>query len=220
MFFKLLKNDSFRRILYFRRSIGRIFLKNLLQSSCVTRNWCFKMFEKEELKTMILAEHSFANSQRIVRWIGHEQARFDLLMQLFLENEYRVTQRAAMSISHFFDKNPDFFQNWLPKMVDFMKKKDAHDAVKRNVLRILQTINLPDELLGEIADCTFRFAADPNEPGAIRCFSMSVAWRICQKEPELSPELRHIIEENLPHATTAFKNRGGKILAEMKKMGV
>jgi hypothetical protein len=175
------------------------------------------MNASEHLKIMILEEHSRANSQRIKQWVGVDTVRFDLLMTLFLANEYRVTQRAAMTISHIFDENPSLFQTWILKMVDFLKKKDVHDAVKRNVMRILENADLPNDLLGEIADLAFRFAADPNEPGAIRCFSMSVAWRICQKEPELTPELRQIIEENLPHATTAFKNRGAKILREMKK---
>jgi hypothetical protein len=47
------------------------------------------------LRDAILREHSKANTSAIVKWIGDDKQRFRGLMDLFLEGEYRVTQRAA-----------------------------------------------------------------------------------------------------------------------------
>jgi hypothetical protein len=47
------------------------------------------------LREEILKEHSKAQSNKIVSWIGNSQKKFDELFNLFLNDEYRVTQRAA-----------------------------------------------------------------------------------------------------------------------------
>jgi hypothetical protein len=48
-----------------------------------------------KLRETILKEHSKANCIRIVKWVGDDQKRFDELFSLFLNDEYRVVQRAA-----------------------------------------------------------------------------------------------------------------------------
>ena len=47
------------------------------------------------LRETILDEHSKANCNKIVNWVGDSQKRFDELFNLFLNSEYRVNQRAA-----------------------------------------------------------------------------------------------------------------------------
>lgn len=51
------------------------------------------------LRETILAEHSKAQKNLIVEWVGNNQQRFDELVNLFLQDEYRVTQRAAWPLS-------------------------------------------------------------------------------------------------------------------------
>jgi hypothetical protein len=173
---------------------------------------------ENQLVEMLLLEHSRAKSLNIVHWIDDDSAKFAALMQLFFKAEYRISQRAATAISHFFDRNPDFFVEYVPKLVDFLKTANQPDFVKRNIMRILSDAPLPENLLGDIADSAFRYTADPAEASAIRAYSMIVAARICEKEPELARELHLIIEENLPHASAAFKSVGRKILKKLKKL--
>ena len=47
------------------------------------------------LREEILKEHSKTQCNKIVNWIGNSQKRFNELFELFLNDEYRVTQRAA-----------------------------------------------------------------------------------------------------------------------------
>jgi len=52
------------------------------------------------LRETILAEHSKAQTNLIIKWIGNSQQRFDELFDLFLKDEYRVVQRAAWPLSY------------------------------------------------------------------------------------------------------------------------
>jgi len=167
------------------------------------------------LESEILKEHSKHQSLKIAKWVGKDKNRFKELMQLFLHGEYRVTQRASWIISICAEQYPALIQPWLKQMLQKTQEPKVHDAVKRNVVKILQGIEVPKALTGMTADICFNLLADKNEPVAIRVFSMTVLYHLTQKEPDLKNELRLLIEENLHEEKAAFKSRGKKILKQL-----
>jgi len=91
-----------------------------------------------KLRDTILAEHSKAQTTKIVKWIGKSQERFDQLFKLFLNDEYRVTQRAAWPLSYSVHNHPELIRKHLGKLIKNLEKKGLHDSVKRNSVRILR----------------------------------------------------------------------------------
>ncbi len=175
-----------------------------------------KQIEKMNLLSEILKEHSKSQTLKIVKWVGWDKQRFKQLMLLFLEGEYRVTQRSAWMISTCADNHPELIRPYLKKMILKTQEPGVHDAVKRNVVRILQKIEIPVSLTGRVTDICFNFLADKKEAIAVRVFSMTVLYHITKKEPDLRNELRWLIEESLPEEKAAFKSRGKKILKNLK----
>lgn len=171
-----------------------------------------------DLKTTLLAEHSKAQTMKIVNYIGNNQKRFDQLLDLFLTNEYRISQRAAMAVGHACDAHPYFIEPHLEKVIKNLQDNSVHDAIKRNTVRILQDIDIPEDLLGLAADICFDYLNDPKIAVAIRVFSMTVLFNICKKEPELANELKLVIEDHYEHGTTGFKSRGKKVLKQLNKL--
>lgn len=171
-----------------------------------------------DLKAAILKEHSKPQALLIRDYIGDNQALFDELMTHFFSNEYRVTQRAAWVMSHCVDKYPFLINPHLEKMVHNLKEEKIHVAVKRNTVRILQEIEIPEALMGPLVDYCFKFLLDPKEAVAVRVFSMQILYNVCKKEPELADELRIVIEEFMPHGTVGFKSRGKKIMKGLRKI--
>jgi len=171
-----------------------------------------------DLKEAILKEHSKTQALLIRDYIGDNQALFDELMTHFFSNEYRVTQRAAWVMTHCTEKRPHLINPHLEKMVYNLKAEKIHVAVKRNTVRLLQNVAIPEDLMGTVADCCFNFLANPNETVAVRIFSMSILYELCKKEPDLAGELKLIIEEFMPHGTAGFKSRGKKVLKGLQKI--
>jgi len=171
-----------------------------------------------DLKAAILKEHSKAQAIFIRDYIGDNQSLFDELMTHFFSNEYRVTQRAAWIMTHCTNKRPYLINPHLEKMVYNLKNEKLHVAVKRNTVRLLQDIAIPEGLMGTVADCCFNFLANPNETVAVRIFSMSILYELCKKEPDLAGELKLIIEEFMPHGTAGFRSRGKKTLKGLQKI--
>ena len=91
------------------------------------------------LKEEILKEHSKFHTTYLANKIGPSQEAFDELMELFLGDEYRVTQRAAWLVSHCVDAHPWLIKNHLKFILENLQKP-VHVAVKRNTVRILKFI--------------------------------------------------------------------------------
>ena len=171
------------------------------------------------LRQALLEEHSRERALLITEWIEGRADRFADLVACVLDEQYRLSQRAAWALRFAAERYPFLLTPHLPHMIHRIGEPKTPDAVKRNVLRILQDVDLPEDedLLGQLAEYGFQFLADPKEAVAIRVFSMSVLWKICQRIPELSDELRMTIEDHFEHGTAGFKSRGRKILKAIGK---
>lgn len=167
------------------------------------------------IRSELLKEHSKAQAIKISTYIGDDPARFKILMDLFLSSEYRVCQRAAMSVNWCYNNHPELLKPYVEAMIRNLHRNDIHDAVKRNTVRFFQFIPVPEKLQGELMDICFQFLLSAEEPPAIKAFSMTILCNICKQYPELKNELRMIIEDQMPHAPASFTSRGRKILKSL-----
>lgn len=170
-----------------------------------------------DLKHQILKDYSKKHALELAGYIGSDVSRFDELMQLFLGGTYQITQRSAWVVSFCCDKYPFLITPYLEKMI-LNLRNDVPDAVKRNTVRVLQNVDLPDELLGEAADVCFHLLSSKTEPVAVKVFSMTVLLNIVKKVPELKNELRIVIEDQIPYGTAGFMSRGKKTLKALEKI--
>lgn len=171
-----------------------------------------------DLRKQLLTTHSKENTTLIANYIGANRERFDKLMKLFLYDEYRVIQRAAWVVGDVSRLHPEIVMPYLPEMVENLKKPDLQDASKRNTLRFLQEIEVPEEHWGDLAELCFNFLTSIEEAVAIKVFSMTVLLGIVKNVPELKDELKYAIEDQLPYGSAGFKSRGKKTLKALEKV--
>lgn len=167
-----------------------------------------------ELRNQILKEHNKENCRKIVDWVGNDQERFNKLFHLFLNDEYRVTQRAAWPMSYCVIAHPDLMKNNFGKLIDNLNKPKIHDAIKRNTVRLLQSTVIPEKYEGAVMDICFKYLESPTEAVAIKAFALTILGNMSRKYPEIIPEIKMLIEDQLPHQTAAFKVRAKKLLQE------
>jgi hypothetical protein len=165
------------------------------------------------LKEEILREHSKRQATRIAAWVGTDKRRARSLMELFLKGDYRVAQRAAWVVRMCAQKHPRVIRPYLKQAVARMQEPNVHDAVKRSVVAILQTVEIPANLLGTVANVCFDYLSDVKTPIAVRAYSMTVLARIAEKEPELGRALRLVLERQLPYARPSLHARFRQVLS-------
>src|SRR6188472_2784723 len=117
-----------------------------------------------DLLKEILKEHSKRQTSKIEKWINGDQKKFDALVKLFLEGEYRVTQRAGWPMSDIVQSHPLLVRKHLRKMLSNLETPGLHNAVIRNTFRLLQFIDIPESIHGLAADVAFRFFNDKKQP--------------------------------------------------------
>ncbi len=167
---------------------------------------------EEYIKNTLYKEHVSV----VVNYIGNDTKRFANLMDLFFSNDNRLAQRAAWAMSHCVYKQSHLVMPYLEKLIKNLFNP-VGDAIKRNTLRILQLIEIPEPLWGEALEKCFEYLESNNEAIAIRAFSMTIVYNISQKVPEIKPELKALIEEINVYGSAGLKSRGNKILRKLEK---
>lgn len=154
------------------------------------------------IRDELLKEHSKRQTMKIVRYVGDDKERFAELMKLFLGPVYRTSQRAAWAVNYCVEHNKDLIKPYFSKLVQQLERDDVHVAVRRNVVRMLQFIDIPKRFEGRVFDACYNLLADPQETVAVRCFAMTVAAKLAKGKTELLGELR-LIAAKYPQSMTA-----------------
>jgi hypothetical protein len=167
-----------------------------------------------KLRETILKPHSKASCDRIVKWIGDDQKRFDELFALSLDDEFKVSQWAGWPLSYCVQKHPKLIKKHFRELLKNVERKGIHEAVKRNTVRLLQYADIPGKFHGEVMDLCFRYISSPTEAVAVKAFSITVLQNLARQYPEIINEIKLVIEERWDYETVAFKTRAKKLLKE------
>jgi len=165
-----------------------------------------------DIREALMAIHSKRQAMAIVEFIGDDAQHFAELMKIVFAGEYRLTHYAAGIMGYCVERRPELIRPYLTKLLDCLKRDDLHDAVKRNVVRLLQYVEIPRGLAGKVYAYCVDLVDDACEPVAVRAFALTVAARIAKPEPDLMNELRLIVRKHLPHTTAAFQKRAREVL--------
>ena len=169
-----------------------------------------------DLRATILAEHSKAQTNKIVKWVGDSPERFKELFQLFITNEYRVVQRAAWPLSYIVEQHPELIKKYLRKLIDNLHKPNIPEAVVRNTIRLLQFIEIPEKFHGEIIDLCINYLNDNNSPVAVKAYSLIILKKMNVLYPDIFQEVKTVIENRWDIETPAFRSQARYFLGLCK----
>ena len=154
----------------------------------------------------------------IINFVDGKQEVFDELVETFLSNNTRVSQLTSWAVGHITEQHPQLVDKHHKLLIANLQSRAAHNAVRRNIVRIYQTAHIPEDIEGELSEICYKYVANPKEVTAIRVFSMTICERIAIKYPELVPELIDTIQGHLAYGSAGFKNRGSKILNKLQNL--
>jgi hypothetical protein len=166
------------------------------------------------LREEIAWERSKTHVDSLADWVGSNPQRFKELMAVFLQDEDgSLVQRAAWIINIIAERHPQVIMPHLGALVERMETPAIHPAIKRHVMSSLQYVDIPESLHGPVMNAGFTYLEDPEEPIAVRAFSMTILADLAVFYPEIRGELRLIIE-NMPMlgASAGLRARARKVL--------
>jgi hypothetical protein len=168
-----------------------------------------------DLEKELLKKQTLVQCNRIIKYIGDKELQFAELMKLFFGGEYRLTQHAAWPMSYCIQKYPILAKPYLKKFIDQLSDSNAHTAAKRNIVRLLQFVEIPKRFHGKLMNICFQFISNPEEAIAVKAFSLSILSNLVKIYPEILPEIKTVIEARWEFETPAFRSRARKILKQV-----
>jgi hypothetical protein len=147
------------------------------------------------IQAALEAGHTKKITTQIIKYVGHDKARFNELLAVFFGSDKKLQQRAAWPLSYLAEGNPRLIEPHLKKLIKLLEKKGNHPAVARCILRVFQQYDMPDKYHGELIDLCFQFVLNPSTPIAIRAFAITTAAHIAAPYPELKREMLLVLEE-------------------------
>jgi hypothetical protein len=167
-----------------------------------------------DIREALLAGHSKRQTMKIVHYVDGDAVRFRELMDNFLGDTYRVSQRAASAVNYCAEHHPELVRPYIVKLIEQLERDDVHVAVRRNVARLLQFVEIPPRLHGRVFEISYDLVNDADQPVAVRVFALTVAAKIAENKPDLLKELRLLVDKHISHTTVAFRTRARKVFAE------
>lgn len=159
------------------------------------------------LRARLAQRRSKEQTVAIARSIGSDRERFSELLSIFFGSDRILAQRAAWILSYCAEFEPTLVEPHLSKLIDQLMRDDVHDAVKRSVVRLFESVEIPKKLAGKLFSICIDLLDDPKQSIAIRVFAMSAAFKAASGQPDLLNELRLITQTHLPHSTAGFRAR-------------
>ena len=167
------------------------------------------------LRKELLSKNSVEHVTGLARSVIDDQRAIAALVTMMLSNEHRTGQRAAHVLSKCADLNPKALEPYMDQVIHHLCHQELGVAAKRNSLRILQFMDIPENHWGSMADLCFNILLSSEEPIAVKVFAMTNLHHICEHLPELQHELRIILEDQLPYGSAGFRSRASKILKKL-----
>lgn len=167
------------------------------------------------IKETLSSVYSKGQIEAVAKYACTNKTCFNELMQCFLCNDNRLAQMASWSVSYAARLNPTLIQPYIKNLAEQLQRKDVHEAIIRNSIRILQDIEIPEEQHGTVMNSCFELIEKPTTPAAIKAFSLTTLYNLTKVYPEIKQELKLLIETLWNNESPAFKSRGKKILKKL-----
>lgn len=172
-----------------------------------------------DLEKRLLLEHSKKNSLSIANYLLEKPEQFTRLLACLKSENVIIAQRAAMVLSALYDQRPEIVNKHVSELIELLFEEHKHVAISRNIIRVLQSCEIPENLQSAVFDYCLNEIQDPKSAIAVKAFSMQVLYNVCYQFPELSQELIPILENELArNQSKGVQARGKNILKKLYRL--
>ena len=107
------------------------------------------------IREALLDVHSKAQAEKIAAYVGDDPERFAGLVKLLLGPVYKLSQRASWPVSNCIERHPELVKPYFNVLIKQLERDDTHAAVRRNVARLFQFVEVPKRYKGRLFDACY-----------------------------------------------------------------
>ena len=158
------------------------------------------------------------NSKQAVLMLGSYIANnpdfIDHILLLMREMNKPKHWKAAWVFDHVYQEDKGLILPYIDTLITLFKESKSQ-SVLRICGKLLTFHPVTDKLDGDFINVCFDMLISPNVAVAIKVHAMQLVFNISEVYPELKPELKIVIQEQIPNNTAGFKSRANKLLKKL-----
>jgi hypothetical protein len=170
------------------------------------------------LDELLTRPQSKSNAAQMGKIILADKTAYVALIKMVLGKDELLAQKAAWPLGAVGYERPEWSKPYHRKLLEKLHHP-CHNAIKRGITRLFEFMDVKPSEMSYALDTFIHLINDHKEAIAVRAFSMSCAYRIVQKEPELSGEFELILRNAMNSDIPALVARGRNLLKDMQKKG-
>lgn len=161
---------------------------------------------KDKLEKQLLAELSRRNINLITAWVIEQPRGVDILVDLALMHDKKISPRAAWALEIVSEKLNQPAQHQISRIINELPKINS-SSTRRTITKVLMLHQVPEQQEGAMLDFCITMLESAKEPVAVKANCMTVIFKLLPKYPELKNEIFAIIEDQIPYNSVGFKSR-------------
>ncbi len=167
----------------------------------------------QKIATSLLEDVSDNNRKTWSEFIIKNKVPVVELVSLVFE-QHPVGMRFMWMIGHIADTHPSVL---LPAARSFfeVRHKVTFAHYERSLAKLFYYAGIPVEIEGKVIDELFKWLVSSESDVSTRTFAVMALQRAANKYPDLKPELKAVIEDQLSKNSISFQKKAKKILSEL-----
>ncbi|MES2588074.1 MAG: hypothetical protein V4622_03780 [Bacteroidota bacterium] len=160
------------------------------------------MEELIEIVTKFKENRNF--TEIIPQILANKKLSEDLFLMVQTKMEYPFAEHASWIMIHLCQENPSFVQKHEKRLIDILFDTN-NQTVLRNIVNILNQLELTDYRESELIDLLVDFILDKKNKVALHVYSIYLLIKFIKKYPELKVEIDSVLELKNENASPAYK---------------
>lgn len=152
------------------------------------------MPEAQILNNFLIKPQSKNSAFKMEIHLAENNKLLKLAIKKLLNGTKREQQVISWPLSNIGLKSPEKLIPYMDKLSDLFLNPNTHPAIKRNLLRFFESVEIEEKFQVKILDKCLSIIAKCTEPVAVIAFSITVANNIVKNYPELSNELHEVVK--------------------------
>jgi len=171
----------------------------------------------EELKNLILNEHSKAQALVIADIVRQKPELITDLFSYTFANEEPLSRRAAWPLRILSDQSPELLKDRIDEIIDHLDDIKSN-AVLRNILALLVNAKIPEKKKPFLLNFSTQAILNPESPIAVIAHSADLFIQIAADEIILIKELLLMLEQIDPDGRGGIKSKTRQVKTILHKL--
>lgn len=125
--------------------------------------------------------------------VCEDPTQLKTLFDIYLKGDQTMQRRAAWALGHAAEIQPSLFKKYYPVLIEQLNKSGQHQSIYRCAFKCMEETELPEKYLSQVFDLSLRYLSSEFYEAAVRAFAIAVAARCAKPYPELSNELKLVL---------------------------